>query len=805
LRFARNYDTFHSRKNALSDPGFDRFFGILSTGPQNNPMQQLPVRIAARPIRILPVLFLLWCATPSWAQLLLELPVAKPRPPAAPAAPKGPKGPTTIDAQSIEGVAELEVTARGSVEFQREDLSVYSEFLRFNQEFGRIEADGGVRMQHGVDRFFGPRLRYNTQDDTGVFEEPTFVFGRGQTARGAAERLEFLGKDRVRLARASFTTCEPGSDGWRIQARELELDYENEEGTARDMRLQLMDTTVLAVPYATFPLENRRESGFLAPYYAHNTRRGLEIGVPYYVNISPEQDLQLTPVFMSKRGEELKANYRYLGESYRGQLRAEYVPNDSVLGRARGGYSYQHDQQFSPNLSARLDLNKVSDNRYFVDYASNVRTVSTGNLQREGLVTYSNTFAGMPAYFQARMQRWQTLQDPLSPTVSPYDRQPQLNFGITKTELGDRLDLSLPGEYVRFSHTSLVEGSRTSFNPSVSMPMLAPGYFVTPKFGVRTASYDLQRVAPGQADRPSVTVPWMSLDSGLVFERGTELFGQAVTQTLEPRAFYVYAPYRNQSQIPVFDTALADFNYSQLFSENRFIGGDRFGDANQLTVAATTRILGPNGQEAFRATLGQRYYFRDERVGLDATTVLRTRDQSDVLASIGGRVGQAWNFDTTLQYNPQQSRAERYGVSARYAPEIAKFVSTTYRYNRDPANPIRQVDLSGQWPVLPGWYAIGRYNYSFLDGRVLEALGGVEYNAGCWVFRGVFQRLQLATQTSTTAFYVQIEFNGLGQLGSDDTVDWLKRVLPGYARTNPTDPQLVPQSMRPRLPFEQVF
>jgi len=729
---------------------------------------------------------------------------ARAQAPAPGAAPK-PKGPTTIDAQSIEGVSELEVTARGRVEFQREELTVYSEFLRFNQEFGRIEADGGVRFLRGADRFFGPRLRYNTQDDTGVFEEPTFLMGRTQVSRGSAERLEFLGKDNLRLTRASFTTCEPGDNGWVIEARELELDYDKEEGKARDMRLRLLDTTIFALPYASFPLEKRRKSGFLAPHYSQNTRRGLEVALPYYINFAPEQDLTLTPHYMSKRGEQLKTSYRYLDRDYSGQLRLEYMPDDDVLKRPRSGFSFQHEQRFAPGLTGRLDLNKVSDDRYIVDFATQVRQFSAGNLQREGVLNYNSSFFGLPAYVQGRVQRFQTLQDPLSPSVSPYHRVPQLNFGATKTDLAERFDLTIPGEYVRFAHSSLVEGARTSFNPALTMPLLAPGYFVTPKIGMRSAKYDLSRVGPGQPEHPSVNVPYGSVDSGLIFERGTSLLGENLVQTLEPRLFYVYAPYRAQNRIPLFDTALADFSYAQLFTENRFAGGDRFGDANQVTMAVTSRILGTDGRELIRATLGQRYFFKNERIGLTPASVLRSRDQSDLLASIGGRLTQSWTFDNTVQYNPQSSRIERAGAAVRYAPEIAKVINASYRYNRDPAQPLRQVDLSGQWPVQAGWYAIGRVNYSFQDKRLIEGMGGIEYNAGCWVFRGVFQRIQAASQTTSTGIHLQIEFNGLGQIGSDDITDFLKRNVPGYARTNPNDPQLVPQSLRPRLPFEQVF
>jgi len=711
-------------------------------------------------------------------------------------------GPTTIEAERIEGVSDIEVSARGAAELRRDDVTVFGERLRYNRELGRIEAEGGVRLERGADRFFGPSLRYDTRSDTGVFEEPTFILNRAQTARGRAERLEFLGRDRLRLTRGSYTSCEPGREDWRIEAGELELDYEAEEGRARDTRLEFLGTTLFALPYASFPLEKRRKSGFLAPYYAQSTRRGLELGVSYYWNIAPEYDLTLTPVHMSKRGEQLKSHFRYLGARYAGEIRHEYLFNDRELNRARTGLSLVHEHRFRDGFDARLDLNRVSDDRYFADLRSHVRNVSVANLQREGILNYSTSLGSVPVGMQFRIQRFQTLQDPLAPIVEPYDRLPQVQFSATRNDLGGLLDLAVPGEYVRFAHRTLVEGSRLTFNPTVAAPVLAPGYFLTPRLGLRTVSYNLSRTAPGQPDSPSLGIPWLSVDGGLVFERETRIAGRTLTQTLEPRLFYVYVPYRAQDQIPLFDTALADFNYANLFTENRFTGGDRFGDANQLTLAATSRVLDARGEELARATLGQRYYFKNERVGLTATAPLRSVDTSDLIASVGGRLWRDWTFDGTMQYSTRESRAERYGVSLRYSPEIAKVLNATYRFNRDL---LRQVDLSGQWPMQPGWYAIGRMNYSFRDKRLLEGLGGIEYNAGCWVFRAVFSRVQAATQISSTTLLFQLELNGLGQIGSDDTVAYLKRQVPGYAVTNPADASLVPPSARPRLPFEQVF
>ncbi|HEY3075026.1 MAG TPA: LPS-assembly protein LptD, partial [Burkholderiales bacterium] len=485
-----------------------------------------------------------------------------------------------------------------------------------------------------------------------------------------------------------------------------------------------------------------------------------------------------------------------------GELRYEYLPDDPVFGRTRTGLSWLHTQNFSPGLTGQVDYNRVSDERYFVDLASQVKQVSVGNLPQDAFITKNGTLPGGNYTGQARMQRFQTLQDPLAPIVPPYHRLPQLNASASYNDIAGKFDTALPGEYVRFVHPTLVEGSRASFAPTLAAPHIAPGWYVTPKAGLRYSSYQLERSAEGEPTNPSVGLPWLSLDSGLVFERGARLFGQPLTQTLEPRFFYVYVPYRNQDHIPLFDTTLADFNYPQLFTENRFIGGDRFGDANQATLALTTRFLQGDGQERFRATLGQRFYFHEERVALSPGSTLRLASESDVLTSVGGRVTQAFSFDATTQYNPYKSRAERYGVSMRYAPEIAKVANASYRFQRDI---LRQVDISGQWPVAGGWYGVGRYNYSLLDRRLLEGLAGAEYNAGCWVFRFVVQRIQAAADVTSTAIIFQLEFSGVGQIGTAEAVQLLRRDVPGYSVINRADPSLTPPSGRARLPFEQVF
>lgn len=754
-------------------------------------MQLFPARLTALPAAC----FATWCAAFSGV-LLAQVP--------APSPPPKEKGPTYIDAERIEGVMDIEVSASGKAELRQDETTIFGDRIKFNQEFGRIDADGGVRLQQGADRFSGSRLRFDSANDTGVFEDPTFTIRSGdKPARGKAERIDFLGKDHYAIRNGSFTTCEPGKDDWSIEAGSLELDYNEQSATVRDGRIRFLDTTIAVLPWMTFPLEKGRKTGFLAPGYTQSTRSGLELSTPFYWNLSPETDATITPRYLSKRGTQLQTEFRYLDRKYSGTARLEYLPDDKRAGINRYGMSLYHEHTFSPNLFGRLDLNRVSDSRYFVDLFSKVRQTSQASIQREGFLQYNSE----SYWLQGRIQRFQTLQDPLAPIVSPYHRVPQISFGTWKNEVAGLADIALPAEFARFSHSTLVEGTRIMARPTISAPYLTPGFFFTPKAGVHYAGYSLDRTAIGQPDRQNVTVPWISLDSGLIYERPTQVAGRDYTQTFEPRLYYVRAPYRNQDNVPLFDTALADFNYSQLFSENRFAGGDRFGDANQLTAAATSRLLFPNGQEFLRAMIGQRFYFNDERVGLTPATPatpLRTFGNSDLLASVGARVAQHWNFDTTMQYNNRLGRTERTGVNLRYSPEFAKFINFGYRFTRDAMSPIDQVDVSGQWPLRPGWYAVGRYNYSFQDGRLLEGVGGLEYNAGCWVVRVVVQRLQVATQLASTSYYVQLELNDLARIGSDP-FDLLKRAIPGYTATNTRTDQPLPASLQRRLPFEQVY
>jgi LPS-assembly protein len=376
--------------------------------------------------------------------------------------------------------------------------------------------------------------------------------------------------------------------------------------------------------------------------------------------------------------------------------------------------------------------------------------------------------------------------------TEPYRRLPQLTVGAIRSDLPLGLSFAFSGEDVNFRSPTLVEGQRLTLYPQISLPIQTAVLNITPKIGVHSTRYVLENQAAGTPEKLSRSVPIFSVDSGVTFERDLYWQGQALTQTLEPRLYYLYVPVRNQSLIPVFDTGIADFNFAQIFSENRYSGGDRIGDANQLTAMLTSRLVDPqSGAEIIRAAFGQRFYFSTQNVGLPATAttpaeVLRSDRQTDFLGSFSGRILPKTYADASIQYNPRLNQIERLNIGGRYQPEAGKVVSAGYRYTRDQllGQPgLGQIDISGQWPVFGGWHAVGRFNYSTLDRRMVESVAGVEYDGGCWVGRIVMQRLATQTQLSNTALFFQLELNGFARVGSNP-LDILKRNVPGYGVIN---------------------
>jgi LPS-assembly protein len=700
--------------------------------------------------------------------------------------------PAFVAADKIQGVAGVEVEATGNAELHKGATTLFADRIRYVNEFDEAEAVGHVRLRMGDDELRGPRLRLRVSDNAGVMDDLSFTLsprslgssGRAAAptdSRGTAKVARFNGQDHVRASDTTFTTCKPGQDDWYISAEELDLDLGREVGTARGARLTFLGLRTPELPDFDFPLNNRRKSGFLPPSGGISNARGWEFIAPYYLNLAPNYDATVAARYMQRRGFQFLSQARYLLPSSSGEARLEYLPYDKQLKTDRWGVSWLDNSRFGANWSTNVNYTRVSDNNYFRELSGRLATATQLYLPQEASVTYG---AGWWTS-TLRASQFQTLQDNDNPSPIPYNRLPQLTASALRS-VGAGFDLGATGEAVAFDHPVKVTGQRTNIYPYVSRPFVKPYGYVTPKLGVSATYYNLSNVTPLTPTDISRVLPIASVDSGLFFDRDAQWFGQDFIHTLEPRVYYLWVPYRNQNDIPIFDTSVPDFNAAQLFSENYYVGQDRISNANQVTVAATSRLLRPdNGQEAVRAFVGQRFYFTEQKVRLDPQTPLRTAKLSPILGSIGGQIAPHWRGETSAEYSWSNAQLERFSIGARYSPEFAKVLNAAYRYARETSTQplIRQVDISAQWPLGRGIYALGRVNYDLYADQFVEALGGIEYNAGCWILRGVVQSFVTSSTQRTYEFFIQLELNGVARIGTSP-IEALRRNIPGYSRTN---------------------
>lgn len=681
-------------------------------------------------------------------------------------------GPVTIHAEQMTGRPDREVHLERDVEVTRGPTTVTADQATYNIVEDQIEASGNVRMRRQGNTYTGNELKLKMDSGQGFILRPTYHIGRNN-AQGAADSIDFQARDRATVNDGSYSTCEGPDPDWYLKSDTIDLDTGREIGFARKGVLYFKDVPILAVPAMSFPLSEDRKSGFLPPTVGTTNKGGLEVAVPYYLNIAPNRDLTLFPKIYARRGFQLGADGRYLGATYTGETRFEALFNDRQTGTNRYAITSTHSQTLSSAWSYAWNLNAASDDTYPDDFSNTITAASQRLLLRDLVTTYSGSFWSS----SARVSNYQVLQDPAAPIARPYDRLPQLTLQAGRYDV-DGFDWTVNSELTRFWHPDLVRGNRLFVNPRISYPIVAPGYFLTPKLSLHASEYELDNQAPGAPTSLSRVLPTLSLDSGLVFERDASFFGQPMTQTLEPRLFYVYTPFQDQSQFPVFDTAQADLSFAQLFSENRFVGNDRISDSNQLTAAVTSRYVEADGSERMRFAVGQRFYFTPQRVTLGTTS---DDSRSDLLLLASGRVSARLNVDANVQYSQSDHKVDRAGYSTHWQPAPKHVLNLEYQ--RDVFYNLEQFDVSGEWPLAQRWYGVGRTNYSLLDNKVAEALAGIEYKADCWVFRVVAQRIPTAADKATSALFFQLELNGLTRLGSNP-LDVLRNSIPGYQLVN---------------------
>lgn len=635
---------------------------------------------------------------------------------------------------------------------------------------------GNLQSQHiGSDEQYSPYSVMPVTDITDTDSQVGLAISpvpRSTKARGDAEAVFFEGQDKKRLTGARYTTCPANVDDWYIKASEITLNDYTDSGTAKNARIEFKGVPILYSPWISFSFNDQRKSGLLTPTYGTTSKSGFELLIPYYWNIAPNMDATLAARLLSKRGVQLQGEFRYLQENYSGISSVEYLPTDNMTDQTRYYANLKHKHNLGSGWSAGYSLEKVSDDQYFSELSTRIVTTSRINLPQQFNVDYADE----TWRFNALAQKFQTLDN----VSFPYERLPQMT--LTGNKYYGDVNANLYTQLVAFDSNSNAPvrptGIRATVYPSVSMPLIKPYGYLTPKFGIHHTSYNLNNIA-NNLESQQRTLPIFTLDSGLYFDRDFKIANRGYSQTLEPRLFYVYIPDRKQSDIPIFDTSLTDLNFSSLFSENQFTGNDRINDANQLSYALTTRFVESNtGTQRLSASIGQRYYFSDQKVTLPGVDA-RKNNSSDIIAGISGRLKNSWVIDAFWQYNTDDSNSVRSTYKARYNPEPGKVLNLSYSYRQ---NSIEQGDVSAQWPLGRGWYGIGRANYSFREHRVIETIGGLEYDAGCWQARAVMQRVSTATADANTAFFLQLELGGLASIGSNP-LKVIQRNVPGYVST----------------------
>lgn len=692
-----------------------------------------------------------------------------------------------LEAERIQGEQDRSVVATGNVVMRQRGATIRADRVEYLVEEQTAIATGHVQLEREGDLATGPRLTYHLDKDTGEMEAPVFEFPkkdqRRVATRGSASRALLEEDNKSRLLDAEYTSCPAPRDDWVLRVRELEIDSSRNVGTASNSTVYFLGVPILYSPYLSFPLDNKRKTGFLAPTFGTSGKSGFEVALPYYWNIAENRDATFTPKLFSRRGLQLGTELRYLEPRFLGEIETEYLPRDRVAERDRYLAAIRHTQQLGAGWAASLNAQKVSDDDYFRDLSTKIAATSQTNLARDARVGYGDDLWSLTA----RVLAYQTLQDPLTPVPIPYRILPQLvATGIKENVHG--IDGQFFGELANFRHPTLVNGQRLIVYPSIALPLRRSYGYVLPRFGWHYTRYNLQENASGLDGTATRTLPIVSVDAGAFLDRPFAWGARSFLQTLEPRLYYLHVPYRDQSRLPNFTTAESDFNFAQIFTDNRFVGGDRIGDANQLTLGLTSRLIeSATGLERFKGAVGQVYYFEPQRVTLQGGP--RDVKSSDVLAFASSQMSPSVSFDVGWQYTPNLNRSEKLTLAAHYLPIPGKILNVAYRLARSgPTNPnIDQVDLSTQWPVGRNISALARWNWSLEDRKLVEGLVGFEYNAGCWQLRAVAHRFITATQQYSTSFQIQLELSGLSRIGINP-LETIRQNISGYRRTDEIAP-----------------
>ncbi|MGN2247537.1 LPS-assembly protein LptD [Frateuria sp. GZRR35] len=711
---------------------------------------------------------------------------------------------TVVDAAHVDSSNQAVYRLSGNVRIERADQLLRGDQIDYNDATTDYDAQGNVRYQEAGELLSADRLHGNTQANRGVAENVRYQLLQSR-GNGTAARGELLDAQRSRYNLVSYSTCDVGHHLWEVRARSLEIDKATGVGKAHSATMRFADVPFLYLPYFTFPVDNRRKSGFLYPTFGSSNRSGTMFSIPYYLNLAPNYDATLEPRIYTQRGAMLAGEFRYLLPRTRGQLNFEYLPNDHgentsasvpTKGADRWLLKYSDATRLWGPWSFSTSINRASDAAYLRDfgndlYATAVRTLtSTGYVRGHG--NWWDASFGADSY--------QNVDAYLPDRTIQYKRWPRATLGLD-LPLNRWLEFGADTEAVAFRKDEVVQGDRLDVYPYLAADFRGAAWFVRPKLAYRYTAYQLKadyqdfgyrgqlsgrQVSPFDDRTPSRALPIASLDTGLIFDRQASLFGTSYTQTLEPRLYYLYVPYRNQDDLPVFDTRRMSFDYWQLFSSNQFSGADRQMDANNLTAALTTRLLDDDGVERLSASIGQIHYFAPQRVQLPvgAVTTAAPTDwtRSDYVAQFGVQLNDRWRLNSAYQWSPNSRQTDLGTLELQRRLGVDGIFNFSYRFRR---NLVEQYDASTIYPISERWRLLARWVYSVRDQRTIEALAGVEYDSCCVAVRLVGRHYVVTSGPiidrgeSNNAVMFELVFKGLGAFNGQ-AEDVLRRGILGY-------------------------
>jgi len=721
----------------------------------------------------------------------------------------------------------------GNVEMVRADQRSVSNKASYDTVSGTLDLQGSVYYSEDELALHSESATLNLTSNKAKLRNSLFI-APATPLRGRANAIYRDSGTLSRYKDVAYTSCRPGNQDWVVHASELKMNKASGEGAARNAWLEFKGTPVFYSPYLSFPIDDRRLSGFLAPSFGNTQRGGFNLTVPYYWNIAPNYDATLRPRYFSNRGVLLGGSFRYLTDMTGGRTDLEFMPNDSVLDKARYLGSFKNSAQFTPHISSNMDLNYVSDKDYFQDLGNALSTSTYSSF----ILSQANLgYANEGVSLRGHVDNYQSIDKAITNAGIPYRRLPQVNLNLNHAFDFMPLNTSMDAEYVYFHHDTSHNplepdprplGQRMNVKPSVSFPMQTTSAFLTPKLSLQHTEYLLSNPAgevgvppPDIPSNISRTLPIFSTDTGLFLEKDVNFSNRNYLHTIEPRLFYLYIPKANQSNIPIFDTSFYDPSFSSLFFENRFSGLDRLGDANQLTAAVTTRLVdSKTGREKLKLSVGQIAYFQDRKVNLDVGNPLPlnykeplpgyfpdTDKFSNLIGELGAGLTDHVSLSSGVQWNPHLNDVVRHNVALHYINEPGEIVNLGYRYRKNIIIPnasgqrlydIINSDVSFHWPVYNDWSAVGRWTYSLLNNSTQESFFGLEKENCCWRFRVIGRRWinslvlnqdpnipsaltidTTATGVSQTGVFFQIELKSLTGVG-EKLDEFFEKQIYGY-------------------------